>query len=197
MRLVDRLLEYPAIYRLWQSPFAGQKFAPVLRHGDLARARRILDVGCGPGTNARYATNADYVGIDINESYLAYARTHFRGAFLAADLRSSDLRHLGRFDTIIVNSFLHHIDDEAVDHVLAQLRERLEPGGRVHLLELVLPPRLSAGRVMARLDRGAFARPIERWMRLFETFFSPAVVERYALGGGLWQMLYFQGRERG
>lgn len=195
MGLVDRLLDRPAIYRLWQKPFADRKFAPIRRHGNLSRARRILDVGCGPGTNAKYANGADYVGLDINESYLAYARSHFRGMFVAADLRSSDLGDLGTFDAIIVNSFLHHIDDLAVHHVLSQLRQRLQSGGHVHFVELVLPPGFSPGWIMAKLDRGPYARAVEHWTHLFGTHFSPAIVERYAVGWGLWQMLYYQGQD--
>ena len=40
-------------YRLWQAPFAEKKLEPLRRHNDLSTIRRVLDVGCGPGTNTR------------------------------------------------------------------------------------------------------------------------------------------------
>ena len=62
MRLTDQVMENPHAYRLWQAPFAEPKFAPVLAHNDLSRVRRVLDVGCGPGTNTHHFAGADYLG---------------------------------------------------------------------------------------------------------------------------------------
>lgn len=196
VRILERLLEHPAVYRAWQAPFAAEKFAPVERHIRNQEIRRVLDVGCGPGTNAARFIDANYVGIDINERYLEIARSRWPGRFIQGDLESVDLSQLGMFDTILVNSFLHHLPDKAVERVLAQITNLLEPSGRVHILELVLPSRLSPARVMARLDRGRFARPLESWMQLFAAHFSPLVVEPYRFAGGLWSMVYFQGQSR-
>jgi SAM-dependent methyltransferase len=194
MRARDRLLEHPAVYAAWQAPFAAQKFAPVeraLRNQDI---RRVLDVGCGTGTNAARFEGIDYVGLDINEQYLAVARSKFQGRFIQGDLTTTDLSSLGTFDTVLVNSFLHHVSDEAVERILDQLTFRLEPDGRVHILELVLPERTSLARIMARLDRGKFARPLARWVELFSAAFEPVFIEPYMFGGPLWSMIYFQGR---
>ena len=48
----DSLLEHPAVYAAWQAPFAAQKFAPVEKWLRGRTIRRVLDVGCGAGTNA-------------------------------------------------------------------------------------------------------------------------------------------------
>jgi len=153
-------------------------------------------VGCGPGTNAKRFASADYVGVDINDRYLTIARNRYRGRFVHADLETADLAGMGTFDTILVNSFLHHLPDDSVMRVLHQLRHRLEPNGRVHLLELVDPERRSLAKVMARLDRGRFARPLAAWRGLFEKHFEPVSIEPYEFGGGLWSMVYFQGKSR-
>jgi trans-aconitate methyltransferase len=60
------LLEQTPVYSLWQAPFVTDKLAPVVSHNDIARVRRVLDVGCGPGTNTDFFRNADYLGVDIN-----------------------------------------------------------------------------------------------------------------------------------
>ena len=190
------MLEHPAIYAAWQAPFVSRKFAPVERHLARINVRRILDVGCGPGTNAPRFVSAEYVGVDVNDQYLAIAREKYRGRFVQADLATADLSTLGTFDTILVNSFLHHLPDERVGRILHQLVHRLEPDGRVHLLELVMPERRSLAKLMARLDRGRFARPLTAWRHLFETHFEPVSIEPYTFGGGLWSMVYFQGRAR-
>jgi SAM-dependent methyltransferase len=189
-------MEHPAIYALWQAPFAAQKFAPVERRLRDLPVRRVLDVGCGTGTNARRFEHAEYVGLDINERYLQMARARHAGKFVQADLTETDLSSLGTFDTILVNSFLHHVSDDHVRRILSRLTALVAPDGRVHVLELVLPPRLSRARVMAKLDRGRFARSIESWTGLFSAAFEPVVTEPYTFGGGLWAMIYLQGRVR-
>jgi SAM-dependent methyltransferase len=195
-RLVDRILEEPAVYAAWQAPFVAQKFAPLERRLAQTPIGRVLDVGCGPGTNAGRFAAADYVGVDINERYLQIARTKFGGRFIQADLESADLSALGLFDTIIVNSFLHHLDDDAAVRILRQLQRQLSAGGRVHFIELVLPDRRSLARMMAMLDRGRYARAVDVWVAMFTSYFEPVAVEPYQVGGGLWAMVYFQGRPR-
>ena len=190
------MLEHPAVYALWQAPFAKWKFAPIERRIAGHAIRRILDVGCGPGTNAARFDGADYVGVDINDHYLAIARSKYRGRFVQADLARADLAPLGRFDMILVNSFLHHVHDPDVERILGQLSQMLSEGGRVHMLELVLPERKSLAWMMARLDRGRFARPLEQWRDMFARAFHPTVEEAYMLGGGLWSMVYLQGQRR-
>lgn len=154
----------------------------------------MLDVGCGAGTNAGHFKDADYVGIDINERYLQLARTRFRGEFINADLTKADLPSLGHFDTIVINSFLHHLGDADVERILAQVAKVLAADGRVHILELVLPERKTRGSMMARLDRGRYARPYAQWREMFGAAFEPVVVEPYFYGWRLWSMIYFQGR---
>jgi SAM-dependent methyltransferase len=210
-RFIEKILEHPAVYTAWQAPFVSQKFAPVERHLAHLQVRRVLDVGCGPGTNAPPFAGADYVGMDINEEYLAIARAKYGGRFVQADLAtaegpsvswssatssSSNLPSLGTFDTILVNSFLHHLPDQAVMRLLHQLQRLLDPDGRVHILELVVPERRSLAKVMARLDRGRYARPLATWRTLFTAHFDPLEFEPYQIGGGLWAMVYFQGRAR-
>jgi SAM-dependent methyltransferase len=195
-RLIDRILEQPAVYAAWQAPFVSRKFAPVERHLSRHQVRRVLDVGCGPGTNAPRFTGADYVGIDNNERYLAVARSRYRGTFIHADLAAADLSSLGTFDTILVNSFLHHLPDGAVSGILRQLEPLLGSTGTAHLLELVLPDYRSIAWIMAKLDRGRYARSLSAWRDLFEAHLDPISVEPYTFGGGLWSMVYFQGKAR-
>jgi SAM-dependent methyltransferase len=194
--ITDRVLEHPLVYSMWQAPFVAQKFAPLERRIRHDTIRRVLDVGCGPGTNAARFEAADYVGIDINEHYLEIARSRHRGRFVQADLATADLSGLGTFDTIIVNSFLHHLPDAMVDRILDQIERLLDAQGKVHILELVLPERRSMARLMAKLDRGRYARSLPAWSECFRRHFAPMVEEPYEFGGGLWAMIYFQGRRR-
>ncbi len=199
MSRLEAILAQPLIYRLWQAPFAGRKLAPVLACNDLRRVRRVLDVACGPGTNAPAFAHADYVGVDLNERYVESARRRHQGRFVAADALRWSTEATEQFDFILVNSFLHHLDDRSVRALLAKLCARLAPGGTLHILELVLPPSRGVARRLARADRGKYARPLDAWRRLFQ---EPLRLDRFepytlsAFGVPLWEMVYGRGSAR-
>ena len=199
MSLIDRMLERPEVYSLWQAPFASQKFAPVLRNNDLERVRRVLDVGCGPGTNRTSLRRAEYVGIDLNLRYARRARNRWGNSYIAGDVTALPLSESARFDFILLNSLLHHIETTDVRRLLGTLSGMLEPGGTIHILDLVLPEARGAAWWLARWDRGQHARPANEWESLFTEHFDTLLLEPYGLGIAgftLWNMLYFKGRTR-
>lgn len=192
-------MENTLVYRIWQAPFAEKKLAPVLARADLGKIRRVLDVGCGPGTNARHFIHHDYLGVDLNPAYIRNAEKRFGPHFRVADVTTMHLEPGQGWDMILVNSLLHHLPDEAVDRLLGHLATLLAPGGAVHILDLVLPDKASPSRLLARLDRGDWPRPLERWRELFARHFNLAIFEPYGLGAlgiTLWSMVYCQGTPR-
>lgn len=196
MGLTETLLENSAIYRLWQSPFVAQKFAPVLAHNDIGLINRVLDVGCGPGTNSSQFTHANYLGIDINADYIESARKNYRRDFVVADARTYRTAPENGFDFILVNSFLHHIPTADVIALLTHLRTLLTADGCVHILEPILPSGWPVARLVAHADRGKFVRPLQEWKSIFNRIFCPLVIQPYPLKGAgitLWNMLYFKG----
>jgi SAM-dependent methyltransferase len=197
--LSARLLEQSIVYRLWQAPFADQKFAPILTHNELSRVRRVLDVGCGPGTNAKYFAHTQYLGVDINEKYIQDARRLYQREFVAADVRTYRPAPDARFDFVLVNSFLHHLATDEVRSILSHLNTLLTEDGHVHILELVMPSDPSISRLLARWDRGKFARPEKEWKDMFSEIFEEVLFEPYGLTGvglTLWNMVYFKGKMR-
>jgi len=192
-------LDRPWVYRLWMSPFADQKFRPILASGEVERASSVLDVGCGPGTNAGLFTHCDYVGIDINPAYTASARQRHGRRFVTGDVTDPGTIPGERFDFILLNSLLHHLDTTAAARLLASLPDRLTAEGQVHVLELIRPEQRSVARSLARHDRGRYARSLEEWRELLGASLSPTHVETYSVGVPgctLWHMLYFRGQAR-
>lgn len=199
MKLHARVMENTLAYRLWQAPFAEQKLAPLFAHNDLRTVRRVLDVGCGPGTNTHHFAGADYLGIDFNPAYIENARRRHGREFVVADVTKYEVAREERFDLILANSLFHHIDTASTSRILAHLATLLSDDGHVHVLDLVLPERPSVSRFLARADRGEYPRPLAEWRQLFTDAFEPVVFEAYPLGVGgvtLWNMVYFKGRAR-
>lgn len=199
MRALNYLLEQTAVYSLWQAPFANAKLAPLLANDAISRARRVLDVGCGPGTNTHLFAHTDYLGIDINPLYISHARRKHNRPFMVADVISYEENPAIPYDFILVNSFLHHLETTACSKILQRLQTWLSEDGRIHLLELVLPKDAPFAHFMARADRGEFARPIAEWRDLFEKHLDIVQFEPYPLGPfGLtfWSMVYCKGKRK-
>ena len=199
MSLQDYLLERTVVYSLWQAPFAIAKLAPMLAHNDISRARRVLDVGCGPGTNTRLFEHADYLGIEMNPQYVERARRKHNRRFVVADVTTYEDAAGADYDFILMNSFLHHIDLEPTHKILERLQSWLSPDGHMHLIELVLPGEGSIARWMAKQDRGKYPRLLEEWRSLFERHLEIEVFEPYSIKGlgiALWQLVYCKGKAR-
>lgn len=196
---VVRLLERPRVYLAWQRPFAGSKLDPVWRHTDRSDVRSVLDVGCGPGTNAAAFTGIDYVGVDINPSYIEHARRSHGDRFEIADVRTGPIPGVGTHDFVLVNSLLHHLDDDDVASLLLELRQYVSEDGHIHVIELELPERRGIARALTKADRGNFPRTLSHWRRLLTREFDEIVFEAFSVptrGPMLWSMVYFKGRPR-
>jgi SAM-dependent methyltransferase len=195
---VRSILDLPAVYALWQAPFVAQKIAPFLAAGPAARAGRVLELGCGPGTNARLFDPEGYVGIDLSPSYVEAARRRHRGRFMCGDAAAFDLPGEPPFDRVFINSLLHHLRDEQVESLLARAAGALAADGEIHVLDLTLPARPSVARFLARADRGGFTRPLETWAAMLGRHFDTVAFEPYAVrcvGVSCWENFYFRGRQ--
>jgi SAM-dependent methyltransferase len=203
MSVHDVILRQPWVYRLWMASFAEKKFAPIAACNDIRRIQRVLDVGCGPGTNALHFADSDYLGIDLNPRYIRDAAARYgtspRRRFLAQDAATFLAPPGERFDFVLVNSFFHHVDDDTARSILSNLSRLLTEDGHIHILDLVLPTTTSIAWFMAHADRGEFPRRLEKWRETFLEFFEQVELQPYqlgALGICLWNMVYFKGRPR-
>jgi trans-aconitate 2-methyltransferase len=103
-------------------------------------ARRVLDLGCGPGNStellaARFP-EAAVIGLDNSPDMIAAARKRLpRINFIEHDLQSWD--DPGPFDVILSNAVLHWVPDHQT--LLPRLVQKLSSGGH---LALQLPDNL-------------------------------------------------------
>ena len=197
--LVEKFLEHPLVYRTWQSPFAMAKMEPVFQNNDLNQVRRVLDVGCGPGTNTAHFHHTDYLGVDINPDYIEKARKKHGKQFLVADVTKMMPDPDNSFDFVLANSFFHHISDEEALRILNAIAGLMLPTGAFHVLDLTLPAETSVARFLALRDRGQYPRPLASLRNLVSEVFDIEVEHPYPLqlaGLVCWRMVYFKGRKK-
>ncbi len=189
------ILDLPAIYELWQAPFAKQKLAPFRSRVDPAQVGKVIDLGCGPGTNASIFAPAQYLGIDISPSYIEHARRKHPHRFEVWDITEAR-SDLGDFDLALVNSVFHHLSDDETSAVLGALSRYLRPHAAVHIVDLILPPQRSLSRLLAQWDRGMHPRSLEAWQELIGRHLKIEFCQPFSVGLAgiaMWELVYIEG----
>lgn len=105
-------------------------------------AGSILELGVGTGETAKVVLAAhpaaQLVGIDESQPMLSVARDRLP----AADLRVQRLEDPlpdGNYDLIISALTVHHLDDAGKRDLFGRVHDRLRPGGRFVLADVVIP----------------------------------------------------------
>jgi cyclopropane fatty-acyl-phospholipid synthase-like methyltransferase len=108
------------------------RFAARLEPGS-----RLLDLGCGPGNNARYLAgrvpDLKIVGVDLASAMLAIAREAVpQGEFRQGDIRDLDPSE-GPYDAILAAMCLPYLDKNEAQAFIQNLGKLLTHHGRLYL----------------------------------------------------------------
>jgi SAM-dependent methyltransferase len=104
------------------------------RHGDpfldAVGDGRVLDAGCGPGSDAAVFANRglDVVGLDVTRAFLREASSDVDGAFCRGDVRALPFV-ADAFDGVWCCAALHHLPKADAPAALAEFERVLAPDG--------------------------------------------------------------------
>lgn len=102
------------------------------------RGLRVLEIGCGMGTDgAQFAkAGAIYTGIDLTDAAVELARKRFQVSALKGEFRVADAELLdfpdASFDLVYSHGVLHHTPD--IKAAVCEIHRVLKPGGRAMVM---------------------------------------------------------------
>lgn len=103
---------------------------------------RLLELGVGTGETSQRVHDihpaAELIGIDESALMLAAAATRIPDADLRVG-RLEDALPGGSFDLVVSALAVHHLDGAAKSDLFARVADRLRPGGRFVLGDVVVP----------------------------------------------------------
>ena len=134
---------YQSGMTMWQPQESIVMFSArfLKRREDLTRwtvrreVRRILDLGCGNGSNARFFAQQGYEahGIDISAAAVEMGRAWFAQEGLQGDLRVGSCLELpyddGFMDVVVSHGVLDHLMPADGRRAMAEVHRVLRPGG--------------------------------------------------------------------
>lgn len=120
--------------RVEEHRYAKEWHIPSAAQFERARGLRVLEIGCGLGTDgAQFAkAGAIYTGVDLTDAAVGLARRRFELFNLPGTFRTADAENLDfadeSFDLVYSHGVLHHTPDTA--RAVREVHRVLKPGGR-------------------------------------------------------------------
>jgi SAM-dependent methyltransferase len=167
-----RWLKVPFLYNLFQGVVGGNALrrSIIQNHARARRGDKVIDIGCGPAQVLQSLRDVEYLGLDINPDYIAFARRTYggKGTFVVGDTRS--LRGDSRFkdaDIVIAVGVLHHLDDEEAADCIRFAHDALKRGGRFITHDACWIPNQGAfSKCIMSHDRGRNIRTEQQYRQL-------------------------------
>jgi len=167
-----RWLKVPFVYNLFQE-VAGAKAVRrrfVQNHVRPKVGDKVIDIGCGTAQILQCLPQVEYLGLDTNSTYIAFARRRYGGnrTFIVGDTQS--LRGDWRFrdaDIVMAIAVLHHLDDQDAVHCIRFAYDALKVNGRFICLDPCwIPNQRALSRFVMANDRGRNIRTEQQYRQL-------------------------------
>ena len=167
-----RWLKAPFLYDVFQGVVGGNALrrSIIQKHARARRGDKVIDIGCGPAQALQSLPEVEYLGLDIDSDYIAFARRTYgnKGTFVVGDPGS--LRGDSRFkdaDIVIAVGVLHHLDDEEAADCIRFAYDALKRGGRLICHDACWVPNQGAfSKCIMSHDRGRNIRTEQQYRQL-------------------------------
>ena len=160
-----------------------------------SKGMKVLDFGCGTGSNSKLFHSEDYIGSEVDISRVESSREKYpKYKFEKIPIISSPKNMLpwedNSFDMIFVSLCLHHINAKSCKLIFKEFRRVLKNDGKI----LGIEPALIDGKyfsniLMNILDAGDYILPLNKYKNMYrsESFKTNHINIVKTFGYNLWQ----------
>lgn len=195
-----KILEIPAVYTFYQQ-LLYPKSSHFRYIKDFVRpfpGAKIMDIGCGPGTVLDYllpiVSDLNYNGYDFNPMYIKKANEKYTSIvnksndknltsgnnaenatiqFFCERVSKVDSKESDKYDIVMANAILHHLNDEEAAHLYDTAYHVLKPGGHLVTFDGVFIPNQNPfAKWLIKKDRGQNVRTEEEQLSIAEKYFQ-------------------------
>jgi SAM-dependent methyltransferase len=173
-----RWLNVPFVYNAFSAAVGANALRRKLiqNHVRAKPGDKVIDIGCASALALQWLPEVQYIGLDINPDYIAFAgRTYgTKGTFVVGDARS--LRADSRFqsaDIVMALGVLHHLNDQEAADCIQFAYDALRENGRFVCHEPCWIPNQGAiSKFIMSTDRGRDIRTEQQYRQLSAKVFN-------------------------
>lgn len=160
----------PKYYHLIVRPnwFIKYYIKPNICNFFITENKKILDFGCGTGSNSQLFHPKDYIGIDCDKKRISYAKS--LNPYYAFRTTENDILPVKShsIDYILIVSVLHHIPSNIFSSILKEFRRVLNSDGKIIAIEPCIYKEFPiCNSFMNLFDKGKYIREEEEYLSIF------------------------------
>lgn len=141
---------------------------------------KVLDFGCGTGSNSFIFNSENYIGVDVDEKRVNFASKSFPEYKFKVIENNILPANSNFFDYICIFATIHHISDNIFQEYIKEFKRVLKTHGKIIIIEPVLSENHKFNNwFMKTFDDGNFIRYEEEYKKLFGEEFSVTVYKRF------------------
>jgi ubiquinone/menaquinone biosynthesis C-methylase UbiE len=172
----------PSIYQAIIRPkFAIKKYIKnVIQKEFDFNDKKVLDFGCGTGSNSFIFESKDYLGVDVDESRINFANKAFPQYTFKVIKDNTLPTEDNSLDYICIFAVIHHIPDNIFQEYIKEFKRVLKTDGKIVIIEPVLSDSHKFSNwFMKTFDAGEYIRYEEEYKKLLEKDFVITVHKRF------------------
>ena len=159
------------------------------------KGQKVLDFGCGIGSNSKLFHSDDYIGVEVDESRVISSRIKYPNKrFEQISFISTEDDRIpfekDSFDLVFISLCLHHIDSATCKLLLKEFSRVLNHNGRIIGIEpCILSGKYFSNIFMNIIDAGDYILPTEEYKKIYtsESYDTEDIDIVKTFGYHLWQ----------
>ena len=170
------LLSHTFFYSLVQRVMSGTSFREKIVKKYITKHNvKVLDIGCGPAKILDILPKIHYYGFDINPIYINSAKIKYenKGKFFCKKFTSKNIKHLPKFDHILLLGVLHHLNDKEVNKLMTNIKRVLKKKGNMITVDNIFVNKQNfIAKFLIQMDKGENVRSREGYLNILKNHFK-------------------------